>query len=111
MVYAVEYWWKMLTMKECGDGTGLAFIVARPLTRVTVLVATHAGELVIMKVGPWWAVCVTCHTTQQCVWIQHKSLLALGALVCIRPRAAHTSLVALCKSNQTASLSHLEKRV
>lgn len=88
-------------MKEFGDCTGLAFIVARPLTRVTVPVATHAGELVVMKVGPWRAVCVTCHTTQQCVWIQHKSLLALGALVCIWAGAAHTSLVALCtKSNR-----------
>lgn len=73
----------MLTVKVFGDGTGLAFIVARPFTRVTVPVATHAGELVVVQVGSWWAVRVTCHTTQQCVWIQHKSLLALGALVCL----------------------------
>lgn len=35
-------------MKVSGDGTCLAFIVARPLASVTVSVATHAGELVIM---------------------------------------------------------------
>lgn len=70
---------KKLTMKVFGDGTGLALIVARPLTRVTVPVATHAGELVVVQVGPGWAVCVACHATQQCIWIQHKSLLALGA--------------------------------
>lgn len=87
---------EMLTMKVFRDGTGQAFIIARPLTRVTVPVATHAGKLVAVQVGPQWAVSVTCHATQQCVWIQHKTLLALGALVCIWAGAAHTSLVTLC---------------
>ncbi len=84
----------MLTVKVSGDGTGLAFIVAWPLTRVTVLVATHAGELVIVQVGPWRAVRVTCHATQQCVWIQHKSPLALSALVCLGVGTLQTCLVA-----------------
>ncbi len=35
-------------MEVSGDGTGLAFIAAGSLTRVTVLVAAHAGELVVM---------------------------------------------------------------
>ncbi|TNN45604.1 hypothetical protein EYF80_044190 [Liparis tanakae] len=38
-----------LTVKVSGDGTRLAFIVARPLTGVTVLMAAHAGELVIVQ--------------------------------------------------------------
>ena len=38
----------MLTVKISGECAGLAFIVAWPLTRVTVLVATHAGELVVV---------------------------------------------------------------
>lgn len=35
-------------MEVFGDGAGLAFIVARSLARVTVAVATHAGELVVV---------------------------------------------------------------
>lgn len=86
----------MLTVKECGGGTGLALVAARPFARVTVPVAAHAGELVVMEVGPRWTVGVTRHTAQKCVGIQHQALLALGALVCLRARAAHTGLMALC---------------
>lgn len=86
----------MLTLKVFGEGTGLAFVVARPLTRVTVPVATHAGELVVVEIGPRWAVCVARHATQQCVWIQHEGFLALGALVGIRAEAAEACLVTLC---------------
>lgn len=89
-------WWKTLTMKEFGDRTGLAFTAARPLTRVAVAVATHAGELVIVKVRPWRAVRVARHAAQQRVWILHQSLLTLGALVCIRAEAGRTGLVTLC---------------
>ena len=98
---------KSLTMKVFGDGTGLAFIVCRPLTRVTVPVATHAGELVVVQVGPRWAVRVTGHATQQCVWIQHQSLLALRALVCVWAGAAHTSLVALCTQSNKSGCCHI----
>lgn len=97
--------WKTLTMKEFGDRAGLAFTAARPLTRVAVPVATHAGELVIVKVRPRRAVRVTRHATQQRVWILHQSLLTLGALVCIWAEAGRTRLVALCtKSDRSDGL-------
>lgn len=51
-------------MKVLGDSAGLACVAARALARVTVPVAAHAGELVIVQVGPRWAVCVACHSTQ-----------------------------------------------
>lgn len=54
----------MLTVKECGGGTGLALVTARPLAGVTVPVAADAGELVVMEVGPRWAACVARHTAQ-----------------------------------------------
>lgn len=92
---------EMLTVKVFRESTGLAFIVPRPFTGVTVTMATHTGELVVMQVGPWRAVCVSRDATQHCVWIQHEPLLALGALVCLWTGAAGTSLVALCaKSNK-----------
>ena len=89
--------WKMLTMKECGDSTRLTLISAWPLARIAGLVASHAGELVVAQVRPWWAGRVTRDATQQCVWIQHKSPLTLGAKVCLGASAAHTCLVALCR--------------
>lgn len=95
-VRVVENWWKTLTMKEFGDGAGLAVTAARPLTREAVPVATHAGELVIVKVRPRRAVRVTRHATQQRVRILHQSLLALGALVRLRAETGRTSLVTLC---------------
>lgn len=39
---------KHLTVKVSGDGTCLAFVVSWPLAGETVLVATHAGELVVV---------------------------------------------------------------
>lgn len=63
-------------------------------------VASHTSELVVVKVCPRWAVCVARHTAQQCIWIQHKSLLTLGALVCLRARAATAGLMALCNTDQ-----------
>lgn len=86
----------MLTVEKCGDGTGQAFIFPRTLTGITMAVATHTGELVVVKVCPPWAVSVAGHAAQQRVWIKHESLLALGALVCLGTRAATASLMALC---------------
>lgn len=87
----------MLTVKVFGDGTGLAFIAAWPLTRVTVTVTTHAGELVIVQVGSGRAVCIARYATQQRVWVQDEASLTLSALVWGWAAAAHTSLVALCR--------------
>lgn len=88
----------MLTVEECWDGTGQAFIFPRTLTGITMAVAAHTGELVIVEVGPRWAVSVARHPAQQRVWIKHKSLLALGALVCFGAGAATASLMALCNT-------------
>lgn len=90
----------MLTVEECWDGTGQAFIFPRTLTGITVAVATHTGELVIVEVGPRWAVGVARHPAQQRVWIKHKSLLALGALVRLGPGAATARLMALCNPHE-----------
>lgn len=90
----------MLTVEECRDGTGQAFILPRTLAGITVAVATHTGELVIVEVGPRRAVTVARHPAQQRVWIKHKSLLTLGALVCFGARAATASLMALCNTNE-----------
>lgn len=91
---------KLLTVEECGDGTGQACVFPWTLAGIAMAVASHASELVIVKVRPRWAVRVACHAAQQCVWIQHKSLLTLGALVCLRARAATAGLVALCNADQ-----------
>lgn len=63
-------------------------------------VASHTSELVVVKECPRWAVCVARHAAQQRVWIQHKSLLTLGALVCLWARAAAAGLMALCNPEQ-----------
>lgn len=87
-------------MEECGSGTGQARVLPWALAGITVAVASHTGELVVVKVRPRWAVGVARHAAQQCVWVQHKSLLALGALVCLRAGAATAGLMALCNTDQ-----------
>lgn len=88
-------------MEECGDRTGQARVLPWTLAGVTVAVASHTGELVVVEVRPRWAVGVARHAAQQRVWIQHKSLLTLGALVCLRARAVTAGLVALCNTEQS----------
>lgn len=65
----------------------------RPLTGQAAPVAAGAGELVVVQVGPQGAVCVTRHTAQERVRIQHKAPLTLSALVRLRAPAVGTRLV------------------
>lgn len=99
-----------LTMKVFGEGTGLAFIAAGSLAGVTLSVTAHAGELVVVQVCSWRAVSIACHSTQQCVWIQHKSLLTMGALVGPGAGASHTGLVAFCNSQKSMAYRNIQAR-
>lgn len=86
----------MLTVKEGGGGAGLALIAAWALAGVAVPVAAHAGEAVVVEVGPGRAARVARHAAQQRVGVQHEAPLALGALVRLWAGAADARLVALC---------------
>lgn len=86
----------VLTVEEGGGGAGLALIAAWALAGVAVPVAAHAGEAVVVEVGPRRAARVARHAAQQRVGVQHEAPLALGALVRLWAGAAHAGLVALC---------------
>lgn len=51
-------------MKVFGDSTGQTFITAGALAGVTVLVAAHASELVVVEVRSHRARLVSCDATQ-----------------------------------------------
>lgn len=90
----------MLTVKEGGGGAGLALVAAWALAGVAVPVAAHAGEAVVVEVGPGRAARVARHAAQQRVGVQHEAPLALGALVRLWAGAADARLVALCTSRR-----------
>lgn len=85
-----------LTAEEGGGGAGQTLVTAWTLAGVAEAVAAHAGEAVVVEVGPRRAVGVTRHPAQQRVGVQHQARPALGALVRLWAGAADARLVALC---------------
>lgn len=75
---------RRLTAQEGGGSAGQTLVAARPVAGVAVAVAAHAGEAVVVEVGPRRTVRVTRHSAQQRVGVQHQAPLALGALVRLR---------------------------